>query len=168
MFKDGEPLMAIGTPGGDNQDQTILQAFLNVVEFWDDWYPNLHDAIAWPRVRTQHLHGSFWPHAAGFNRMDLESRISSEVANELRRRGTPRERGAAVRDVGLRDRGTHRSGNRQPPGGRRSAARLLRAGVLIREAGAARDRRSMPSSPPNSPALDQAMERRRQKLAGAN
>ena len=87
VFKDGEPLMAIGTPGGDNQDQTILQAFLNVVEFWDDWYPNLHDALAWPRVRTQHLHGSFWPHAAGFNRMDVESRISPEVANELRRRG---------------------------------------------------------------------------------
>ena len=87
VFKDGEPLMAIGTPGGDNQDQTILQSFLNVVEFWSDWYPNLHDALAWPRVRTQHLHGSFWPHAAGFNRMDLESRISSEVANELRRRG---------------------------------------------------------------------------------
>ena len=87
VFKDGEPLMAIGTPGGDNQDQTILQAFLNIVEFWEDWYPNLHDALAWPRVRTQHLHGSFWPHAAGFNRMDLESRISSEVANELRRRG---------------------------------------------------------------------------------
>ena len=87
VFKDGEPLMAIGTPGGDNQDQTILQAFLNVVEFWDDWYPNLHDALAWPRVRTQHLHGSFWPHAAGFNRMDVESRISPEVANELRSRG---------------------------------------------------------------------------------
>ena len=87
VFKDGEPLMAIGTPGGDNQDQTILQSFLNVVEFWPDWYPNLHDALAWPRVRTQHLHGSFWPHAAGFNRMDLESNISSEVANELRRRG---------------------------------------------------------------------------------
>ena len=87
VFKDGEPLMAIGTPGGDNQDQTILQSFLNVVEFWEDWYPNLHDALAWPRVRTQHLHGSFWPHAAGFNRMDLESNISSEVANELRRRG---------------------------------------------------------------------------------
>ena len=39
--------MAIGTPGGDNQDQTILQAFLNVVEFWNDWYPNLHEAFEW-------------------------------------------------------------------------------------------------------------------------
>ena len=29
VFKDGAPLMALGTPGGDNQDQTILQAFLS-------------------------------------------------------------------------------------------------------------------------------------------
>jgi gamma-glutamyltranspeptidase/glutathione hydrolase len=79
--------MAIGTPGGDNQDQTILQAFLNIVEFWSDWYPNPHDAIAWPRVRTQHLHGSFWPHAAGFNQMDVESSVSPDVIQELRNRG---------------------------------------------------------------------------------
>ena len=87
VLRDGEPFMAIGTPGGDNQDQTILQAFLAIVEFWDDWYPNLHDAIEWPRVRTRHLHGSFWPHAAGFNQMDMESTISSDVAEELRCRG---------------------------------------------------------------------------------
>ena len=87
VLRDGEPFMAIGTPGGDNQDQTILQTFLNVVEFWSDWYPNPHDAIEWPRVRTQHLYGSFWPHAAGFNQMDIESTISADVARELRRRG---------------------------------------------------------------------------------
>ncbi len=87
VFRDGEPLMAIGTPGGDNQDQTILQAFLNIVEFESDWYPNLHDALAWPRVRTQHLHGSFWPHAAGFNRLDMEADIPAEVKDELRQRG---------------------------------------------------------------------------------
>jgi len=45
VLRDGQPFMAIGTPGGDNQDQTILQAFLNVVEFWNDWYPNLHEAF---------------------------------------------------------------------------------------------------------------------------
>jgi gamma-glutamyltranspeptidase/glutathione hydrolase len=42
VFKGDQPLMAIGTPGGDNQDQTILQAILSIVEFWDAWYPNLH------------------------------------------------------------------------------------------------------------------------------
>ena len=87
VFRDGDPFLAIGTPGGDNQDQTILQTFLNIVEFRPDWYPNLHDALAWPRVRTQHLHGSFWPHAAGFNRLDVEADIPQEVKDELRRRG---------------------------------------------------------------------------------
>ena len=87
IFRDGEPFLAIGTPGGDNQDQTILQAFLNIVEFEPDWYPNLHDALAWPRVRTQHLHGSFWPHAAGFNRLDVEADVDPAVVEELRRRG---------------------------------------------------------------------------------
>ena len=87
VLHDGKPFMAIGTPGGDNQDQTILQTFLNIVEFRSAWYPNPHEAIAWPRVRTQHLHGSFWPHAAGFTQMDMESNISSDVAAELRKRG---------------------------------------------------------------------------------
>jgi gamma-glutamyltranspeptidase len=44
-LKNGQPFMALGTPGGDNQEQTILQAFLNIVEFWPDWYPNLHEAL---------------------------------------------------------------------------------------------------------------------------
>jgi gamma-glutamyltranspeptidase/glutathione hydrolase len=54
-LKDGQPFMALGTPGGDNQDQTILQAFLNIVEFWPNWYPNLHEAFEWPRVQTLHF-----------------------------------------------------------------------------------------------------------------
>ena len=87
VMRRDEPFLAIGTPGGDNQEQTILQAFLNIVEFWSDWYPNLHDAFEWPRFRTTHLHGSFWPHAAGFNRIDVESTLSDDVANELRARG---------------------------------------------------------------------------------
>ena len=87
VLRNGQPFLAIGSPGGDNQDQTVLQTFLNIVEFWSDWYPNLHDAFEWPRVRTMHLHGSFWPHAASFNQMDMESTIAAEVVNELRARG---------------------------------------------------------------------------------
>jgi hypothetical protein len=41
--------------GGDNQDQTILQAFLDIVEFWPGWYPNLHEAFEWPRVQRLHF-----------------------------------------------------------------------------------------------------------------
>lgn len=87
VFKGDTPLMALGTPGGDNQDQTILQAFLNVVEFWDDWYPNLHQAFEWPRFQTLHFHGSFWPHTPGFNKLNLEATIPDAVANELKARG---------------------------------------------------------------------------------
>ena len=87
VFKGDTPLMALGTPGGDNQDQTILQAFLNVVEFWDDWYPNLHQAFEWPRFQTLHFHGSFWPHAPGFNKLNLEAAIPDAVFGELKARG---------------------------------------------------------------------------------
>ncbi len=87
VLKDGQPFMAIGTPGGDNQDQTIAQAFLNIVEFWSDWYPNLHEAFEWPRVQTLHFYGSFWPHTAGFNKLNLESTIPDAIFKELQDRG---------------------------------------------------------------------------------
>jgi gamma-glutamyltranspeptidase / glutathione hydrolase len=87
VFKGDTPVMAIGTPGGDNQDQTILEAFLSVVEFWDDWYPNLHRALERPRVQTGHFYGSFWPHTAGFNKLAVESTIPDDVYKELQNRG---------------------------------------------------------------------------------
>ena len=87
VLRNGQPFMAIGTPGGDNQDQTILQAFLNIVEFWPDWYPNLHTAFEWPRVQTLHFYGSFWPHDAGFNKLNVESPIPDAVFKALRDRG---------------------------------------------------------------------------------
>lgn len=87
VFKGDTPMMALGTPGGDNQDQTILQALLSVVEFWDDWYPNLHAALERPRVQTLHFYGSFWPHTPGFNKLNVEATVPDAVYNELRARG---------------------------------------------------------------------------------
>ena len=87
VFKGDVPMMGLGTPGGDNQDQTILQAFLAIVDFWDDWYPNLHAAFERPRVQTLHFYGSFWPHTAGFNKLNVEATIPDAVYNELRARG---------------------------------------------------------------------------------
>ena len=87
VFKGDVPMMGLGTPGGDNQDQTILQAFLSIVDFWDDWYPNLHGALERPRVQTMHFYGSFWPHTAGFNQLNVEATIPDAVYNELKARG---------------------------------------------------------------------------------
>ena len=87
VFKDGAPLLAIGTPGGDNQEQTILQTLLNVIEFESDWYPNLHTAIEWPRVQTLHFYASFWPHSTGFNRINVENNVAPDAIEALRDRG---------------------------------------------------------------------------------
>jgi gamma-glutamyltranspeptidase/glutathione hydrolase len=87
VFKGDTPLMGLGTPGGDNQDQTILQAFLSIVEFWDDWHPNLHWALERPRVQTDHFYGSFWPHTSGFNRLGVEASVTDAVFKELQNRG---------------------------------------------------------------------------------
>ena len=87
VFKGDQPMMGLGTPGGDNQEQTILQAFLSIVEFWDDWYPNLHAALERPRAQTMHLYGSFWPHTAGFNQLNVEATIPDAVYEELKARG---------------------------------------------------------------------------------
>jgi gamma-glutamyltranspeptidase/glutathione hydrolase len=87
VLRNGQPYMAIGTPGGDNQEQTILQALLNVIEFQDKWYPNLHTAFELPRLQTFHFLGSFWPHRIDANRLDLETGIPTDVFESLKTRG---------------------------------------------------------------------------------
>ena len=87
VFKGETPMLAIGTPGGDNQDQTILQALLSTLDFWEDWYPNLHFAFERPRAQTAHFYGSFWPHTAGFNELNVEATVPDAVYNELKARG---------------------------------------------------------------------------------
>jgi gamma-glutamyltranspeptidase/glutathione hydrolase len=87
VLRDGQPYFALGTPGGDNQEQTILQAFLNIVEFQEAWYPNLHTAFEWPRLQTYHFLASFWPHRIEPNRLDVEAGVTEEVVNALKARG---------------------------------------------------------------------------------
>ena len=87
VLRDGQPFLAIGTPGGDNQEQTILQMFLNIVEFPSQWYPNLHQAIQAPRVQSLHFYASFWPHETGFNELNVENDLPPQVIRSLEDRG---------------------------------------------------------------------------------
>jgi gamma-glutamyltranspeptidase/glutathione hydrolase len=87
VLRNGQPVLALGTPGGDNQEQTILQTLLNVIEFQSAWYPNLHTAFELPRMQTFHFQGSFWPHRIDANRLDIEEGIGQAVLEALKARG---------------------------------------------------------------------------------
>jgi gamma-glutamyltranspeptidase/glutathione hydrolase len=82
-LRDGQPWMAFGTPGGDQQDQWSLQFFLNVVDFGMD----LQEALDAPTCQTAHFKGSFYPHQSDPGGARFESRISEAVIAELSARG---------------------------------------------------------------------------------
>ena len=82
-LRDGAPYLAFGTPGGDQQDQWTLHAFLRHVVFGDD----LQAAIDAPSFHTDHFPSSFFPRRAAPRSLALESRWGEETAAELRRRG---------------------------------------------------------------------------------
>ena len=83
ILKDGKPFMAVGSPGGDDQCMRIMQTFLNVVEF----DMNIQAAIEAPRATTKSFPSSVFPHAMVSAQVGVESRISAEVIEELRKRG---------------------------------------------------------------------------------
>lgn len=82
-FRDGEPYMAWGTPGGDQQDQWGLQLFLRHVVCG----LNLQQAIEQPGWHSEHFPTSFWPRAARPRALVVESRMPDRTVQELRRRG---------------------------------------------------------------------------------
>jgi gamma-glutamyltranspeptidase/glutathione hydrolase len=82
-LRDGEPYLAFGTPGGDQQDQWTLAVFLNHVVFG----MNLQEAIDFPAFHTDHFPSSFYPRGSVPLSLSVESRVGEEVIAELRERG---------------------------------------------------------------------------------
>lgn len=82
-FRDGEPYLAFGTPGGDTQDQWSLSFFLAHAVFDLD----LQAAIDAPMFHTNHFPSSFYPRVANPGQIEVESRAGDDVIAELRRRG---------------------------------------------------------------------------------
>lgn len=83
VMKDGKPLMAIGTPGGDTQTQSVLQVFLNIVEFGMD--PQA--AVEAPRFITFSHPNSFYPHQYHPGLLRVEGRIGEDVSQQLKEWG---------------------------------------------------------------------------------
>jgi gamma-glutamyltranspeptidase/glutathione hydrolase len=83
VLSGGEPCLAFGTPGGDQQDQWTLGFFLNHVHFG----MNLQQAIDFPAFHSAHFPSSFYPREAHPGRLDVESRVGDETVAELRGRG---------------------------------------------------------------------------------
>ncbi len=83
VLKNGQPFMVLSTPGGDNQDQALLQVLLNVIEFG----MNPQEAVEAPRFDTQHYVSSFDNHEFMAGLLNIESRISADVISQLGSRG---------------------------------------------------------------------------------
>ena len=83
VMKDGKPFLAIGTPGGDSQDQQILLVLLNIIDFGLD----VQAAIEAPRVNSLHPESSFDDHRAQPAVLEVERSVSPSVIEELRSRG---------------------------------------------------------------------------------
>ncbi len=82
-MRAGEPYLAFGTPGGDQQDQWTLQFFLNLIDFGMD----LQTAIEAPKFSTPHFPATFYPHGSLPGVLRIEDRISAQVRDQLASRG---------------------------------------------------------------------------------
>lgn len=83
VMKDGQPFAALSTPGGDNQDQALMQVLFNIIEFG----MNPQQAVEAARFETQHYVSSFSDHQFRPGSMTLEKRMGEALATEMKRRG---------------------------------------------------------------------------------
>lgn len=90
-LRDGEPYLAWGTPGGDQQDQWSTQLFLRHVHAG----LNLQEAIDAPAWHSEHFPGSFWPRTARPGVLVVEERLPAATRAELEKRGHVVEVGGA-------------------------------------------------------------------------
>lgn len=83
VLKNGELVMVLSTPGGDNQDQSLLQVMLNIIVFGMD----AQVAVEAPRFQSKHYYTSFAGNEFERGRLYLENRIRPNVINRLREIG---------------------------------------------------------------------------------
>jgi gamma-glutamyltranspeptidase / glutathione hydrolase len=79
ITKDGELYITMSTPGGDNQDQALLQVLLNILDFG----MTPQQAVEAPRFQTEHFFASFGFHQFVPGRVSLEGRFSADTAKKM-------------------------------------------------------------------------------------
>ena len=82
-LQDGKALMPFGTPGGDVQQQAMLQVLLNVTVFGMP----LQEAIEAPRVASRSFPDSFWPHTYSPGKLEVERRVPKDTRDALAEMG---------------------------------------------------------------------------------
>ncbi|MGZ4824720.1 MAG: gamma-glutamyltransferase family protein [Terriglobales bacterium] len=82
-LKNGAPWLAFSTPGGDSQDQALLQIFLNILEF--GMQPQ--DAVEAPRFNSVAMYSSFDDHGDNPLGLQVEGRFPQSTMEELRALG---------------------------------------------------------------------------------
>ena len=83
VLRGGEPWLAYGTPGGDQQEQWALHVFVHHV----DRDLNLQEAVEAPDFHTQHLIDSFYPRGFAPRSLFIEERAGDDVVRGLSARG---------------------------------------------------------------------------------
>jgi len=83
VMKNGKPILAISVAGGDIQDQTALNLFLDFVEF--GFMPQ--DAVTKPRFSTEHLTGFFSQVPPVLASLECNTTVASSVRTQLSSRG---------------------------------------------------------------------------------
>jgi gamma-glutamyltranspeptidase/glutathione hydrolase len=83
VLRDGEPFLAFGTPGGDQQDQWTLQAFLAITEFGLD----LQEATEIPAFHIDHFPQSFAPRTSRPGVVVVERSFPPSVLAGLEEKG---------------------------------------------------------------------------------
>ena len=114
-LRDGEPYLAWGSPGGDQQDQWTTQFFLRHVHA----KMNLQEAIDAPAWHSEHFPISFWPRTSRPGVLVVENRVPKATVDHAEE---PRSyRGDRSRLVGGPP--DRRLESRPPPPRRRQSAR---------------------------------------------
>jgi gamma-glutamyltranspeptidase/glutathione hydrolase len=83
VLRDGVPVMACGSPGGDQQEQWQLLFLLRTLARGED----LQAAIDAPAWHTSSIPGSFWPRIVEPGVLVVEDRVDPGVLADLRERG---------------------------------------------------------------------------------